>query len=97
MAGFELDFDKLVELAKPTREVNIVSEKEKRDLTVATNKTYKELTEKIKKILAENNVEAEISPVSIYQPDNSDVKNISVHLEFAEKIDDQLMAKLEAI
>ncbi len=97
LAGFELDFDKLVELAKPTREVNIVSEKEKRDLTVATNKTYKELIKKVESILAENNVTAEISPISIYQPDNSDVKNISVHLEFAEKIDDELMTKLEAI
>lgn len=97
LAGFELDFDKLVEFVKPTREVNIVAEKEKRDLTVATNKTYKELLGKIESILAENNVTAKISPISIYQPDNSDVKNISVHLEFAEKIDDALMAKLEAI
>ncbi len=97
LAGFELDFDKLVELARPTREVNIINEKEKRDLTVATNKTYKELIDKIESILAENNVVAKISPISIYQPDNSDVKNISVHLEFAEKIDDGLMTKLEAI
>ena len=97
LAGFELDFDKLVEFAKPTREVNIVSEKDKRDLTVSTNKTYGELIKKIKEILATNNLEAKITPISIYQPDNSDVKNISVHLEFVGKIDESIMTKLENI
>ena len=97
LAGFELDFDKLVELAKPTREVKIVSEKEKRDLTVSTDKTYGELINKIKEILAANNLEAKIAPISIYQPDNSDVKNISVHLEFDGKIDNSIMTELENI
>ena len=97
LAGFELDFDKILEKAKPTREVNIVSEKEKRDLTVSTDKTYGELVAKIKDVLVKNNVEAKISPISIYQPDNSEIKNISVHLEFLQKIDDSLMRELEQI
>ncbi len=97
LAGFELDFDKLIELAKPTREVNIVSEKEKRDLTVTTNITYGELIKKIETKLAEKGLTAKISPISIYQPDNSDQKNISVHLEFAEKIDDSVMGELEQL
>ncbi len=97
LAGFELDFDKLVELNRPTREVKIVSEKDKRDLTISTNKTYGELVAKIKEVIAANNLEAKITPISIYQPDNSDVKNISVHLEFVGKIDDQIMTTLENI
>jgi len=87
LAGYELDFDKLIELANPTCEVKIVSEKDKRDLTVTTNSTYGELIKKIETKLAEKGLSAKISPISIYQPDNSDQKNISVHLEFDERID----------
>ena len=97
LAGFELDLDKVLDLAKSTRIVSFADDKEKRDLTVTTNKTYGELVEKIEKVLAEEGLTAKISPISIYQPDNSDEKNISVHLEFAERIDEEIMTKLESI
>ena len=97
LAGFELDFDKILEYAKETHEVTIASEKEKRDLTVATEKTYSELVERIKAVLEKNNFIAKISPISIYQPDNSEIKNISVHLDFMQKIDDSLMQELETL
>ena len=95
LAGFELDFDKLVELSKPTSEVDTEPAKEKRDLTVETDKTYGEIITKIKEILAKNNLEAKISPLAIYQPE--EIKHVSVHLEFKQKIDDNLMAELEKI
>ncbi len=96
VAGFELDFDKVLELAKPTKEIVFTDENENRDLTVITDKTYGEIVENIQRILAENNVTAKISPVSIYQPE-SDKKHISVHLEFDGKIDNDLMPKLETL
>ena len=96
VAGFELDFDKVLELAKPTKEIVFTDENENRDLTVITDKTYGEIVDGIKQILAENNVTAKISPVSIYQPEG-DKKHISVHLEFDGKIDSELMPKLETL
>ncbi len=96
VAGFELDFDKVLELAKPTKEIVFTDENENRDLTVITDKTYGEIVDSIKQILAENNVTAKISPVSIYQPEG-DKKHISVHLEFDGKISDDLMSKLETL
>lgn len=96
LAGFELYLDKVLELAKPTKEVKFSNEKDNRDLTIITDDLYSELIGKINKVLAENNVEAEISPVSIYQPENHK-KHITVHLEFNQKIDDALMQKLETI
>jgi excinuclease UvrABC helicase subunit UvrB len=83
-------------LAKPTKEVKFSTEKDNRDLTIITDDLYGELIAKINKILAENDVEAKISPVSIYQPENHK-KHITVHLEFNQKIDDALMQKLETI
>ena len=95
LAGFELDFDKLVELSKPTSEVDVEPVVEKRDLTVETDKNYGEIITKIEEILAKNNLEAKITPLAIYQPE--EIKHVSVHLEFKQKIDDNLMQELEKI
>ena len=95
LAGFEIDFDKLVELSHPCTEVDVEPVVEKRDLTVETNKTYGEIVAKIEEILAKNNLSANISPLAIYQPE--EIKHISVHLEFKQKIDDSLMSELEKI
>lgn len=95
LAGFELDFDKLVELYEPTSKIDTRSVVEKRDLTVETDKTYGEIIAKIKEILDKNKLEAKISPLAIYQPET--IKHISVHLEFKQKIDDSLMSSLENI
>ena len=95
LAGFELDFDKLVELYQPTSKVDTDPVLEKRDLTVETDKTYGEIIAKIQEILAKNKLEAKITPLAIYQPE--EIKHVSVHLEFKQKIDDSLMAELEKI
>ena len=95
LAGFELDFLKLVELYQPTSKVDTAPIVEKRDLTVETNKTYGEIIEKVEAVLSKNNLTAKISPLAIYQPE--EVKHISIHLEFKEKINDAVMAELEKI
>ncbi|MBQ3292929.1 phenylalanine--tRNA ligase subunit beta [Candidatus Saccharibacteria bacterium] len=95
LAGFELDFEKLVEYYRPTKEVDVTPVVEKRDLTVDTDETYAEVIDRITKILNKNNLTAEISPLAIYQPEK--IKHISVHLEFKQKIDDKIMRELEAL
>lgn len=95
LAGFELDFDKIVEIAKTTPSVNLAEIKDKRDLTVETEKTYGEIVKKIEEILKKYNLTARISPLAIYQPET--IKHISVHLEFTEKIGDKIMGELEKI
>lgn len=78
LAGFEYDMSMILKL-KSMKKINCnfeVSRKE--DLTITTNKTYAEvLTEVTAKY-----PDAVITPVSIYQPDNSDMKNMTFHLEF---------------
>ena len=96
LAGFEFDLDKLLEKANGKKEIYL-GEIEKRDLTVKTTGTYVELIEKIEKVLAKNNVVAEIAPISIYQPIGVKEKSISVHLEFHQKVDNGLMRELEKL
>lgn len=95
LAGFELDFDQLEAKIKNTREVDVRLVADKRDLTVETNKTYGEIIEMVEKILKAHQVEARITPLAIYQPE--EIKHISIHLEFLEKIDDKIMSELEKI
>ncbi len=75
-----------------------------RDLTISTKKSYAEIFEKIDKNLAEKNLIYKIMPVSIYQPEGKEEKNLSFHLEFADRnktMESQeildLMAELEKI
>ena len=95
LAGFELDFDKILELHGSTVQVDLEPVLDKRDLTVETDKSYGEVIAKIKEILVKNNLVAKIIPLAIYQPE--EIKHISVHLEFKQKIDDNLMLELEKI
>ena len=95
LAGFELDFDKILELHGSTVQVDVEPALDKRDLTVETDKSYGEVIAKIKEILVKNNLVAKITPLAIYQPE--EIKHISVHLEFKQKIDDNLMLELEKI
>ena len=95
LAGFELDFDKIIEVAKTVPTVDLAEIVDKRDLTVETDKTYGEVIQKIEEILKKHNLTARITPLAIYQPET--IEHISVHLEFTEKIDDKIMAELEKI
>ena len=96
LAGFELDLDAILKKANTKKEIYL-GEIEKRDLTVKTTGAYAELVTKIGKVLTKNNVVAEITPLAIYQPEGAVEKNISVHLEFHQKINSELMQELEAL
>ena len=78
LAGFEINLDVALELEG----VKVISNKfeitDKQDLTITTNKKYAEVFEEVQKKYPE----AVVTPVSIYQPDNSDEKHITLHLEF---------------
>ena len=95
LAGFELDFGKLEEKVRPTKEVDVRPILDKRDLTIETEKTYGEVIEMVGKVLTSHNLAAKITPLAIYQPEN--IKHVSIHLEFWEKIDENLMAELEKL
>ena len=95
VAGFELDLDILLEYKSNTKKVKILNEKDTRDLTIVTNKTYGEVVEKVEQVLAKAECPATITPISIYQPDEA--KHISLHLEFDQRVDDALMAELEKL
>ena len=66
---------KLESMIKPNDSFEIT---DKQDLTIETTKTYAEVLAEVE----EKYKDAVITPVSIYQPDNSEVKNITFHLEF---------------
>ena len=78
LAGFEYDMSmilKLQSIKKPSGKFEV---KDKQDLTIETTKAYAEVYAEV----TEKYPDAVVTPVSIYQPDNSDVKNITLHLEF---------------
>lgn len=95
LAGFELNFAKLVEHYQSTKKIDARPVVDKRDLTVETNKTYGDVVKEIKNVLEKYGLNAEISPLAIYQPET--IKHISVHLEFKQKIEDSVMSDLEKI
>ena len=96
LAGFELGLDEVLERVGNKKEIYL-GKITKRDLTVKTTKTYAEIVENINRILDKNAVVAEIMPLGIYQPEGVKEKNISVHLEFRQKIDDKIMRELETV
>lgn len=95
LAGFELDFEKLVEYTNPTKKIDVRPVVDKRDLTIETDKTYGEIIASVRKVLDKNGVDAEVSPLAIYQPEN--IKHVSIHLDFKQKIDNELMQELEKV
>ena len=95
-SGFELDFDELLALTINTKaEINFRANAETRDLTVETTATYAETIAKIQAILDKAKAKAEITPISIYQPNEQ--KHISVRLEFDQPVPEGLMEKLEKV
>ena len=78
LAGFEILLDELMKLRKPKIIRNDFSIKDKQDLTITSSKNYNDVFAEVKK----NNPDADVTPVSIYQPDNSDEKNYTFHLVF---------------
>lgn len=78
LAGFEISLDELIKLRKTKTIRNDFSIKDKQDLTVTSANEYSDVFDEVKKKYPE----AEVTPVSIYQPDNSDEKNYTFHLVF---------------
>lgn len=56
-----------------------------RDITIATKKQYAEIYNTIDKALSEKDLIYKILPVSIYQPEGKEEKNLSFHLDFADR------------
>ncbi len=78
LAGFEFDMDMILKFAG-MKKINCDFEiKDKQDLTVSSAAKYIDIFHAVQ----DKYPEAIITPVSIYQPDNSDVKNTTFHLEF---------------
>ena len=94
LAGFELDLEIIDKHIGEKRELYF-GELEKRDLTVSTEKSYQEVVNEIQQVLQKNKIEAEISPMGIYQPEGKKQKNISVHLAFHGKASKKVMKALE--
>lgn len=93
LAGFELDLEQLLTHVNDKQEIYL-GEIEKRDLTVKTTETYAKVLAKVRKVLDKFKVEAEITPISIYQPEGAKEKSVSVHLEFRGKIDAKKLGKI---
>ena len=75
LAGFEIDLDMLLNKAHQTKRIKF-GRKAYEDLTIDTNFTYDEAKDEIQKRYPD----AEILPLSIYQPDNSNQKHITFRI-----------------
>ena len=80
LAGFEIDLDLVLE-KRSKKKVLRFGVKKSEDLTVTTTKTYAETLEEVKMKFPE----AKISPLSIYQAEGQDTKNISFRIESISK------------
>ncbi|MBR0479931.1 phenylalanine--tRNA ligase subunit beta [Candidatus Saccharibacteria bacterium] len=78
LAGFEIDFDKVLELKEKKKEIGGFELKKKEDITVTSTKTYREVLREIEVKYPD----AKITPVGIYQPEGSSERNLTFHLEF---------------
>ena len=74
-AGFEMDLDLILQNKAKNKKIDL-TERSYEDLTVETNESYAEVEAKVKK----EHPSAIILPLSIYQPDNSDIKHITVRI-----------------
>ena len=76
LAGFEIDLDLVLEKCSHIKKVKF-GKKKTEDLTVTTAKTYAEVLAEVRKEYPE----AIIHPLSIYQADGQETKNISFRIE----------------
>ena len=77
-AGFEIDLDEVLEMECLKKVRGDFEIKDKQDVTITTKKPYAKVYQEIQAKYPE----AVVTPVSIYQPGNTDEKNITLHLEF---------------
>ena len=95
LAGFELDFDLILRNRSHVVYTGL-SKVEERDLTVTTDLSYAELTNKIQAILDKFGAVAEITPGLIYLPEGNETKHITVHLKFTQ-FEEAAMQELEKL
>lgn len=76
LAGFEIDLDLVLEKRSWKKELKFGTKKSE-DLTVTTTKTYAETLAEVEKQYPD----ARISPLSVYQAEGQDSKNISFRIE----------------
>lgn len=85
--ALELDLEKLLPHLgehQPNFEVSQFPTVE-RDLTLPVSSPYQTILDQINQYLDSQNLIYQVSPISIYQPDNSDSQNITFHLTFASR------------
>ena len=75
VAGFEMDLDLILQNKAKNKKIDL-TERTYEDLTVETNESYAEVEARVKK----EHSDAIILPLSIYKPDNSDIKHITVRI-----------------
>ena len=78
VAGFELDLDVILQKMNTVQKIERFEVKKKEDITITTTDDYATCLQKLKVQYPEAN----ISPVSIYQPEGEKNRNITFHLEF---------------
>ncbi len=93
LAGFEINLDCILDNMNNHYSIDL-RKREYRDLTLNSKKSYDEVVRDIENVLKEHEIEASITPVSIYQADNSDEKHISVRLGFVD-FNEKIMNVLE--
>lgn len=84
VAAFELDLDAILAATQKHRAtIANVLDYASRDLTIASTANYAAIYGQIAAALTARQLIFKISPTSIYQPTETNVKNFSFHLEFA--------------
>lgn len=81
LAGFELDFDMVLEKSCAKKVDSNFETPEKLDETISTTESYAETLAKVRAKYPE----AKITPVAIYQAEGAENKNITFHIEIAKK------------
>lgn len=87
-AAAEIDLDIILNAIENNSDANhkeLINNKIERDLTISTEKTYAEIYNMIDSKFAVKDLIYRIIPTSIYQPEGESKKNISFHLEFADR------------
>lgn len=90
VAAASLDVDPLVQLSSSPLDVYRPLSKYpsvERDITLAVdvNESYSTVVETIKNTHSNDSVVLDLAPVSIYMPENSEIKNITLHIKLTPK------------
>ena len=84
-AGFEIDFDKLLDLSQQSVQSYKPLGKfpsAQRDITLRSSRqtTYADIKNALTEALAQTNLDSRVEPLGIYQPDDGDTKNTTLRI-----------------